>query len=400
MKRFAGLLAVFLLAGIADDARAQNPYAVKRIVDTSIITNYDVSQRVRLLRAFGFRGTDPEELAIRQLTEDRLKFEAAERNGVALSEDGYDIGLQEFAQQRSASANGLLATMRNAGVSEEAFRQFLTAGLLWRGVVQSRFRARAQPSETDIQNALNFGASGVQESLLLREIAIPFAERGNDGARSLAERIARDVGNGSSFAGFAREFSRTPTAASGGSLGWRPANRLPPLIAGAVLALSPGEVSAPIEVPAGIILLQLVDIREEEGAGAFGDVLAGYVRIDVAGTDPAAATAALRNDAETCIEADSIAADAGGQSGRYGPDPLSDIPVDIAMVLAGLDANEIGATQPTENGVSVIMLCNRTVTTDPEQIAALQNQIFSQRMAAYANGYLQELLADAVIVDK
>ena len=178
-------------------------------------------------------------------------------------------------------------------------------------MVQSRFRARAQPSENDVQNALNFGASGVQESVFLREIAIPFAERGQTGARALADRIARDVANGASFAALARQYSRTPTAQRGGSLGWRPANRLPPVIAGAVLSLSPGEVSSQIEVPAGIILMQLVDIREEE-SGVSGDILAGYIRIDVPSQNPSAAAEDLRNSAETCIEADSIAAAAGG----------------------------------------------------------------------------------------
>lgn len=399
MRQFCGYLAICLMVVGLSPAAAQNPFAVKRVVNTSVITNYDISQRVRLLRAFGIRGPEAADLALQQLTEDRLKLGAAEANGIGLQEGGYEQGLEEFAAQRGASAGGLQARMRNAGVSDEAFRQFVSAGLLWRGVVQSRFRARAQPSENDVQNALNFGASGVQESVFLREIAIPFAERGQTGARALADRIARDVANGASFAALARQYSRTPTAQRGGSLGWRPANRLPPVIAGAVLSLSPGEVSSQIEVPAGIILMQLVDIREEETTGNT-DILAGYIRLDVATQDPELAAQALRDEAETCVEAEGFLSKAKGASGRYGPDPIADIPVEIAMVLAGLDANEVGATQPTEAGVSVIMLCNRTVTTDPEQIAALQNQIFSQRMTAYANGYLQELLSDAVIIDK
>lgn len=380
-------------------AKAQNPFAVKRMVNASIISNYDVSQRVRLLRAFGVRAPDMETLALEQLTEDRLKLEAAAARGIALQDDGVETGIAAFAEQRSMSPNGLKARVRNAGVSDEAFEHFITASLLWRGVVQSRFRSRAQPSEADLQNVLNFAASGIQESVLLREIAIPFAERGNEGASRLADRIIRDVAGGASFAGFARQVSRTATAQNGGMLGWRPANRLPPLIAGPVLALSPGEVSAPIEIPAGIILIQLVDIREEP-AEARGDILASYIRIDVPTSDPDEAIGLLSRDAENCIEAEGPASKFGGLSGRYGPDPISQIPTEIAMVLSGLDANEVGTTRPTENGLTLVMLCNRTVTTDPEEIEALRNQIFGQRMTAYANGYLQELLSDAIIIDK
>ncbi len=397
MRLVAGILIACL--GFCGVAFAQNPYAIKRIVNSSIITNYDVSQRVKLLRGFGVRVPEIQDLAIQQLTEDKLKVAAAAANGVGLQEGGYELGLDDYAKQRNTTAAGLQARMRNSGVSDDAFREFVTSGLLWRGVIRSRFTSRAQPSEIDIQNALNFGASGIQESILLREIAIPFAERGTEGARRLAERIANDVANGASFAALARRYSRTPTAAQGGLVGWRPVNQLPPVIASAVLALSPGEVGAPIEVPAGIILMQLADIRED-AAGAGADILIGYARVDMNTQNAAEAVAEIRGEAETCIDIDGLLADAGGASGRYGPSPVSEIPVEIAMVLAGLDANEVGATQPTDAGVSVIMLCNRTVTTEPEQIEALQNQIFAQRMSAYANGYLQELLADAVIIDK
>jgi len=48
----------------------------------------------------------------------------------------------------------------------------------------------------------------------------------------------------------------------------------------------------------------------------------------------------------------------------------------------------------------VITLCNRSATNDPEAIENLQNQVFNQRMNNYASSYIQELLADAIIVDK
>jgi len=114
------------------------------------------------------------------------------------------------------------------------------SGVLWRDLVGIRFRSRATPSPADLENILNYAASARQESVFIREIAIPFAERGNEGARNLANRIIRDVRNGASFAGFAR----------------------------------------PIEIPAGIILIQLVDIREEAVA-TDASMTISYTRLDV-----------------------------------------------------------------------------------------------------------------------
>ena len=123
LKQLCGCVAISLCLVGVWPAAAQNPFAVKRIVNTSVITNYDISQRVRLLRAFGVRGPEAADLALQQLTEDRLKLNAAEANGIGLQEGGYEQGLEEFAARRGASAGGLLARMRNAGVSDEADRQ-------------------------------------------------------------------------------------------------------------------------------------------------------------------------------------------------------------------------------------------------------------------------------------
>ncbi len=57
---------------------AANPYAPALTVNDSVITHYDIDQRVKLLDALGANG-DINKLAIQQLTEDRLKLQAAKR---------------------------------------------------------------------------------------------------------------------------------------------------------------------------------------------------------------------------------------------------------------------------------------------------------------------------------
>lgn len=402
------LMLVLGLMGLTQVASAQNPYAVVRIVNTEVITNYDVSQRVKLFQVFGVQQPDMRAFAIQRLTEDRLKRSTALSLGLTLQDDAVETGLEGFAAQRQMSAGALRSLTERAGVSTEALNDFVSTGVLWRDLVNIRFRSRAQPSEADIENVLNYAASATQESVFIREIAIPFAERGTQGARALAERIIRDVRGGANFASLARQYSRTSTASKGGAVGWTPANGLPPALAGQILALTPGEVTAPIEVPAGIIVIQLADIREIP-ASENTNITAIYTRLDVpftgaadaAGIAEAQDTAAkLAGDLDGCSDAETRVDEFGPASGMYGPVAISNLSGDIALTLAGLDADEVGIMPASDAGVSVIVLCRRSATADPEAIDSLQGQIFQQRMNSYANGYLQELLADAIITDK
>ena len=75
---------------------AANPYAAALTVNGRVITNYDIEQRIALLDSLGATG-DVEELAVQQLTEDRLKLLAGDELGIELPENAPQIGLEEFA---------------------------------------------------------------------------------------------------------------------------------------------------------------------------------------------------------------------------------------------------------------------------------------------------------------
>ena len=405
MRPIFAILFAAIVCVLGVTAQAKGPFSVVRLVNDRPITQYELSQRIKLLQVLGARGSELETLAMQQLTEDRLKIQAADSIGMSLQEDAFEEAFDTFAAQNQSSPAGLRSRAANAGVANETLDTFVRTAVLWRDLVNIRFRSRATPSQADLENILNYAASARQESVFIREIAIPFAERGNEGARQLANRIIRDVRNGANFASLARQYSRTPTAAQGGAVGWTPANRLPPLFAGQILSLSPGDVTSPIEVPAGIIVIQLADIREDPEASN-ASMTISYTRIDVpldegrSLEDGQNTAAVLASELEDCNDAESRFAEFGPASGRYGPDPISAIPPNVALALAALDAGESAVLTPGTAGISVITLCNRAATDDPEAIANLERQVFNQRMNNYASSFIQELRADAIIVDK
>ena len=395
MSRFLLLFAALVCLGAP--ALAQNPFAAARTVNDRIISNWDVDQRVRLYRAFGFAPAQPRELALEELTQDKLKLQAAELIGAGVSEEGFNTALEQYAEQRQMSVGGLRSRLRNAGVADETFDDFLRISILWRAVIEARFRNRASPSEEDLESTLSLAASNAPESLFLREIAIPFAERGQQGARDFADNIIRQVRGGANFSALARQFSRSRTAQQGGSIGWTPAATMPAQMASEVLALGPGEISGPIIVPAGVIILQVVDIRAEGSAAP--DAFVTYVRFDLPPGADSSELLAQANGFDTCLDAELAAEPFGGESGVVGPVPVVALTGDIALTIASLDPGETGLSMPAPEVQSVIHLCTRGVDIDPDATEALRRQIFNQRMNSYASGYLQELLADAVVED-
>ena len=97
--------------------------------------------------------------------------------------------------------------------------------------------------------------------MLLRPSEVQSLEEARMKLNNLRERIA----NGEDFAELARAHSEdAATAASGGDLGWVNPGQLVPDFEKAMDALKPGEVSAPVQTPFGLHLIQVQERRERD----------------------------------------------------------------------------------------------------------------------------------------
>jgi len=249
------------LLALSGPATAQNTFSPAITVNDSAITYYDLTQRMRLIEALGARG-DLRTVTVDQLTEDRLKVQAARALGVELPEGAIFAGIEEFATQRGLTVDDVLGVLAARDIDRQTMDDFVEAGLMWREVIQSRFRQRAMPSEDDLDTALSLSDTSTVETVQVSEIALPFAERGEPETIALAERLSRDLARGGSFAAAAREYSRSGTAAQGGLMEPVPVLQLPPSIRSQILLLEPGGVTAPIPISGGLAILRLNTIQQ------------------------------------------------------------------------------------------------------------------------------------------
>jgi len=399
MTRLTPFIAAFFLAlAAALPAAAQNPFAPRMIVNDRVITNFEVQQRALFLELFNTPG-DLQAEALNRLVDERLQLIAAERLGLRPTPEQIAEGMAEFASRVDLSTDEFLNAIGQAGVAEESFVDFVTAGVAWREVVRRRFGGRVNVSDADIDRAMSLTSQRGAVRVLLSEIVLPNTPEFAAESRELAGQIARITGF-DAFADAARRFSVAESGQRGGQIDWVPLENLPEPIQPILLQLQPGQVSPPIPLQNALILFQLrsIDRRTEFAPNA---ISVEYARalIPGAGT-PAAETeiARLRARADTCIALESLTSGLPEDRFQIIEQRLSDVPTDVAFELARLDEREFSSNLRQGDSTVLLMLCSRMPASDlrpgRDEVA---DRVLDQRISIMANGYLQELRADAHI---
>lgn len=260
MRKVLGALAIAAL--LAVPVRAANPYAPAFTVNSSVVTVYDIDQRVKLLDALGATG-DIHKLAVQQLTEDRVKLQAAKGLGITLPEGAVQSGLEEFATNRGLTMDDVSEVLEVRGIDRQTIDDFVQSGLMWREVLGSRFRARAMPTDADLDQAMALQAKRPREMLNMAEIAMPFAERGEAETVTLANQLYAQLSRGANFASLAQDYSRSGSAEQGGVLPPVAATQLPADFRKQVLLLRPGQTTRPLPISGGLALIKLISITQE-----------------------------------------------------------------------------------------------------------------------------------------
>ncbi len=400
IQRFLTALVLTLILAVPASAQSDLFAPVARVNDR-VITQYELNQRILFFQILNAPG-DLRQEALERLVQERVQLDAAERLGVEVTPEALEAGLTEFAGRANLTSEQFLQAVSGGGVDAQTVRDFVRAGIAWRSVVQGRFGPRTQITESEIDRALALASNRSGVRVLLSEIFLP---ANTPERQAAAQRRAAEISQITTipaFAAAARRYSAAPSAGRGGRMEWIPLSNLPPAVASQVLALAPGQVSAPIPVPNAIALFQLRAL-EETGAPEAEAVSVEFARYFIPGGRTEATLAEARSieaRVDTCD--DLYGVNLGQPEERLLRDtlPMAEIQGDVAMELAKLDEGEVSTALVSGDGQALVflMLCGRTpainVDVSREQVRA---NLRNQRLASYADGYLAELMADAVI---
>lgn len=389
------VLAAAIGFGPAAPATAQQ-FAPVVYVNDQAVTGYEVDQRMRFMQILQAPNATREG-AEAELISDRLKIFAARQMGITVTDEQVQGGLDEFAGRANMTSAEFIAALGRAGVERQAYRDFVTAGLVWRKVVRRRLVPGVNVTDAEVDRVLTREIeTPIISRVLLSEIVIP-APPGQEGsAQSRAQQILASSASEGDFAAAARRWSAAGTAARGGRLEWVDLDNLPPALRQIVTSLQPGQMTQPLNVPGAVVLLMLRDTQGQLRPGARQQVL-DYAVLRLADAQSAAEVMAR---VDTCND---LQARGAGATQRQTASQNA-IPGLIAAQLASLDPNETAMVNMGA-GVDVIMLCSRQPALlaqadeagDLPPRQAVRDQVFNQKINAMADALLAELRADAVI---
>jgi peptidyl-prolyl cis-trans isomerase SurA len=222
-----------------------------------------------------------------------------------------------------------------------------------------------------------------------------------------ANKILEQLRNGASFAGYARQYSQSSSAAVGGDLGWMRPEQLPDPIAATLRQMGPGQVSNPIQVQGGISIVAVQDTRKVLTADP-RDAILSLKQVSVSfpkGTTRAQAEPIVARFAEAartvggCGGADKIAADFNGELVQSDQAKIRDLPGALQQLMLPMQVGQ--ATQPfgsIDEGIRILVICGRDeVNVNAPTHDEVYAQINDERVNLRARRYLRDLRRDAVI---
>lgn len=304
MNRIAALLkrlacAVALTAAWATAALAQlsapgtaTPTAqrsldrIVAVVNDEAITESELDARTQVALAQLRRqniSPPPPAVLRRQVLErmivDRAQLQLARETGVRVDDATVNAAVARIAEQSGMSPQQFRERLQKEGISLARFRADVRDDIVITRLRDREVDSRIQISEGEIDNFLaeqaGVTAGAVEYNLAQILLRVPdnaSTER-IEATRRQAEDLMRQLRSGADFARLAASNSASPEAMSGGSLGWRTAERLPTLFMEAIKGLKPGDLAPLVRSPGGFHILKLVGQRDAtEGRLASGPV--------------------------------------------------------------------------------------------------------------------------------
>jgi len=225
--------------------------------------------------------------------------------------------------------------------------------------------------------------------------------------KALADKLIQQIRGGAQFPAVAQQFSQSPSAATGGDIGWVTPSQFGPPLDDAIAKMNPGEMSYPIRTTAGYYILYLV-ARRTPGQTSSDDTRLSLVEVVL----PLAANAPqqqqqkvmaqaqnISDTAKSCDDMAKIAREQAPQTSTQSPAVRAgDLPADIRSLVLGLKVSQPSKPLPSRGGIGIIMVCKRT---DPTAALPTQDQVYDELMHArldqISRRYLRDLRRSAYV---
>jgi peptidyl-prolyl cis-trans isomerase SurA len=250
------------------------------VVNSDAITLFELRSRTEqaIAQLRGRNVTPPpredfERQVLERMIYEKVQLQHAEETQMRIDDRMLEAALGRIAESNNMNATQLRSAVERDGIPWPRFREDIRKEIILSRLRDREVESRVVVTEGEIDNYLANPErkADQREEFNVSHILLRVPEGASPETlmrlKARADAAMEQLAKGEDFARVAASYSDAPDALSGGSLGWRPLDRLPQLFADMLPNLKPGQVSEVMRSPAGFHIMKLVEKRGGEGAG-------------------------------------------------------------------------------------------------------------------------------------
>lgn len=420
-KVMACLLGLMMMAAARADAQQQ--LAIAATVNDQMISILDVESRLALSIHLADLPDTPDTRRrlvgqiLRSIIDEKLKLQTAKSFEISVSRRELLAAEKKFEQRAGLSDGGLKALFSRLGIDASGFLERLESQIAWSKLVTRRYMPTIDISDKEVDDFLaDLERNKGKPEYLVSEIFLPAGgKQGMSQVRTLANRLMQQIEAGARFEAIARNFSQSASAATGGNLGWHAAGQLPREIDGVVQRLQPGQLAGPVEMPEGVYILRLENKRTiqpfSEAPPPPATVTLHQAHFPLPNgaaeslvTETMTKAHQLALEAKSCESFDHLAKRTQSPlSGRLGTFPVTQLSARLKSIVADLPTAKPSAPVRTDDGIIVVMVCQRTQPSPKKTISPaerreqVKDRLIEERLNLAAEQYLRNLRRTAIV---
>jgi peptidyl-prolyl cis-trans isomerase SurA len=233
-------------------------------INNEIITTIDIYKEVQYLKIINPKINELEkekiyEIAKNSLVKDKIKEIELKNNFKNLKIDNsyYELLLNNFSKERGfVSVSKFREYIEINNLDIKNIEKKIKYEVLWNRLIVKKFLNKVKIDKEQIINDLK--KNNKQTEYLLSEII--FDVENKNKFKEKLDLIKKDI-NDKSFQSAATIHGISDTAPNGGLIGWVKKSSLNPLIQDRISKIGMGNITEPIIIPGGFLILKIDDIR-------------------------------------------------------------------------------------------------------------------------------------------
>ncbi len=262
------LLFIIFFNSYLSISQANNAKIILKVND-QIITNQDVINEQKFLIVFNenLKKLDSEKIynvakdslikhavKIQELSRHFILNSETERSKQVLRDFYIKINVNNETEKKDF--------LNNNNILEKDIKSKLEVEALWNELIYKKYIDQVNIDKNKLRERLvNFSNNTEVKSFLLSEIL--FSANSKDEIRKKYSEILESISiNG--FQNSANIFSTAESAKFGGKIGWVNENKLSPMIYNVIKKYNIGEFTKPINIPGGLLILKINDMKMEK----------------------------------------------------------------------------------------------------------------------------------------